>query len=41
MELSYHGHSCVSLTTINDTRILIDPFITDNPLTDLDANTVE
>lgn len=41
MELSYHGHSCVVLTTLDGTRLLIDPFISDNPLSDLDANTVE
>jgi len=40
MEISYHGHSVVRIKTASHT-ILIDPFITGNPLTDLDANTVE
>ncbi len=34
MEISYHGHSVVKIKT-NGTTILIDPFITGNPLTDL------
>lgn len=40
MEISYHGHSVVKIKTDSHT-ILIDPFITGNPLTDLDAETVE
>lgn len=40
MKLSYHGHSVVQVKT--DTHhILIDPFITGNPLCDLDPETVE
>src|SRR5699024_10685466 len=40
MKITYHGHSAVSIVT--DThRILIDPFITGNSLSDLDPNTVE
>lgn len=34
MEITYHGHSVVKIKT-NGTTILIDPFITGNPLTDL------
>ncbi|AOV07225.1 metal-dependent hydrolase [Sporosarcina ureilytica] len=34
MKISYHGHSVVKIQTDNHT-ILIDPFITGNPLTDL------
>lgn len=34
MELSYHGHSIVKIKT-GDFTILIDPFISGNPLTDL------
>lgn len=36
MEISYHGHSVVKIQTDKHT-ILIDPFITGNPLTDLIA----
>lgn len=39
MKISYHGHSVVKIKTDTHT-ILIDPFITGNPLCDLDANTV-
>ncbi|WP_153730657.1 metal-dependent hydrolase [Sporosarcina obsidiansis] len=37
MEISYHGHSIVKIET-NGKTILIDPFITDNKLTDLKAS---
>lgn len=40
MKVSYHGHSIVKVETKGKT-ILIDPFITGNELTDLDAATVE
>lgn len=40
MEITYHGHSVVRIKTESET-ILIDPFITGNPLCDLDADTVE
>ncbi|SOC03244.1 L-ascorbate metabolism protein UlaG (beta-lactamase superfamily) [Ureibacillus xyleni] len=36
MEISYHGHSVVKIKT-NGKTILIDPFITGNPATDLKA----
>lgn len=36
MEISYHGHSIVKIKT-NGYTILIDPFITGNPKTDLKA----
>ncbi|MCL7747791.1 metal-dependent hydrolase [Halalkalibacter alkaliphilus] len=36
MKVSYHGHSVVQIETKNK-RIIIDPFITGNQLTDLDA----
>ncbi|MEI3609110.1 metal-dependent hydrolase [Pseudogracilibacillus sp. SO10305] len=40
MKITYHGHSAISIET--DThRILMDPFITGNSLSDLDPNTVE
>ena len=37
MKISYHGHSVVKIETEGKT-ILIDPFITGNELTDLDAS---
>lgn len=40
MKISFHGHSVVRVET-DSHKILIDPFITGNPLTDLDADTVE
>jgi L-ascorbate metabolism protein UlaG (beta-lactamase superfamily) len=40
MKLSYHGHSVVKIET-NGIVILIDPFISGNPLTDLDASVVK
>lgn len=40
MKVSYHGHSVVMIET-NGKKILIDPFITGNGLTDLDAKSVE
>ena len=40
MEISFHGHAAVKIKTDTHT-ILIDPFITGNPLSDLDPNTVE
>lgn len=39
MNVSYHGHSVVKIET-NGTTILIDPFITNNQLTDLEVNSV-
>ncbi|WP_405152445.1 metal-dependent hydrolase [Paenibacillus sp. FSL K6-0108] len=40
MKVSYHGHSVVKIET-NGKTILIDPFITGNSNTDLDAATVQ
>ncbi|HLQ96182.1 MAG TPA: metal-dependent hydrolase [Pseudogracilibacillus sp.] len=40
MKISYHGHSIVYVQTETH-NILIDPFITGNELTDLDAKEVE
>lgn len=38
MKITYYGHSCI-LLTIGSTRILLDPFITGNPLvTEVDVN---
>lgn len=41
MKISWHGQSCVAITLENGEKILIDPFITGNDLSDLDAETVE
>lgn len=41
MKLSYHGHSVISITTNDGTRILIDPFITGNKLTDLNLEDIK
>ncbi len=35
MRISYHGHSSVSVETRQNVRLLFDPFITDDQLTDL------
>ncbi len=40
MKVTYHGHSVVKIQT-NGKTILIDPFITGNDLTDLEAEKVE
>nr|WP_263325435.1 metal-dependent hydrolase [Neobacillus sp. Marseille-Q6967] len=40
MKISYHGHSVVRINT-NGKTILIDPFITGNPQTDLKAEEVK
>ena len=32
--LTWHGHSCFTLDTDDGTRIVIDPFFEDNPVTD-------
>ncbi|TWI56973.1 metal-dependent hydrolase [Halalkalibacter nanhaiisediminis] len=40
MKISYHGHSVVYVET-KGKRIIIDPFITGNGLTDLDADKLE
>lgn len=41
MEISWHGQSCVQIITNAGKKIIIDPFITGNPLSDLDAGTIE
>ena len=33
--LTWHGHSCFTLVTDDGTRILFDPFLDDNPRSDL------
>lgn len=41
MNVTYHGHSVVSIETNDGTKLLIDPFITGNPLTDLKVTDVK
>lgn len=41
MKLSWHGQSCVKIITDSGHHILIDPFITGNDKSDLNADTVE
>lgn len=40
-KLTYHGHATCSLETDDGTRLVIDPFFTDNPATDLTVDDVE
>ena len=40
MEIRFIGHSCFELTE-GDTRVLIDPFLTDNPSADLGPDEVD
>lgn len=37
-KLTFHGHACVELLGADGTRLLIDPFLTDNPLADVDPD---
>ena len=40
MELTYYGHACVGIK-IGNTHLLVDPFISDNPLaSSIDINSV-
>ena len=41
MKITYHGHSCLTIEMENGQRVMIDPFITGNPLTDLTAEEVK
>ncbi|MBL1230264.1 metal-dependent hydrolase [Enterococcus sp. BWB1-3] len=41
MKLIFHGHSCVEIQLDDGTNILLDPFITGNPVSDLIADEVE
>ncbi len=40
VELTYHSHACFSIT-VADTHLLIDPFLSGNPLADVRADEVE
>lgn len=41
MKITYHGHSVLSVITDDGTKLLFDPFINGNPLTDLEASKVK
>ena len=41
MKLSWHGQSCIGIELTNGKKILIDPFISGNDLSDLDAEKIE
>lgn len=36
MELTWHGHACIGLATDPDTDVLVDPFLTENPVAETD-----
>ena len=40
MKLTYHGHSVISVVLEDGTKLLFDPFIAGNPVTDLKADEV-
>jgi L-ascorbate metabolism protein UlaG (beta-lactamase superfamily) len=40
VEITYHGHACFSVD-IDGTNLLIDPYLGDNPLSDIDPQDVE
>lgn len=40
MKLSWHGQSCLQIITTEGTRILVDPFITGNDFSDLNAEKI-
>lgn len=40
MKLTYHGHSVISVVLEDGKKLLFDPFITGNPVTDLKADEV-
>ena len=40
VSLTYHGHAALSIN-IDGTNVLVDPFITDNPLASIDSSSIE
>ena len=34
-QLTFHGHACTEIVMNDGTRLLVDPFLTDNPLADV------
>lgn len=41
MKITYHGHSVVAIQLNDGTRLIIDPFLTGNPLADIKAEEVK
>ncbi len=41
MKITYHGHSVIMIELQNGTKLLFDPFIQGNPLTDLEVDEVQ
>ncbi|WP_226667043.1 metal-dependent hydrolase [Metabacillus litoralis] len=41
MKISYHGHSVVQIATMDNKKIIIDPFVKGNGLTDLKVEELE
>lgn len=41
MKVTFHGHATVSIETNEGTRLMIDPFINGNPLSDLEVANVK
>lgn len=41
MEITYHGHSVIAVVLNDGTRLLFDPYISQNPLTDLSVDEVK
>ncbi|MGX7196982.1 metal-dependent hydrolase [Enterococcus olivae] len=41
MKVTYHGHSVLSVVLEDGTRLLFDPFISENPVADIKAEDVE
>ncbi len=39
-QLTWHGHSTFTLVTGNGTRVLFDPFLNDNPKSDIEASDI-
>lgn len=40
-QVTFHGHACFTLTTDDGTVLLIDPFLTGNPLADVEPGDIE
>lgn len=38
MKISWHGHSCIYIETSSGHKIIMDPFISENPKSDLDID---
>lgn len=40
MKITYHGHAVLSVVLEDGTRLLFDPYITQNPLADVSAKEI-